>query len=68
MLTTRRESNLTTGEAVSRGYQMDGSFVAVLVDRAGNQYRLGTESGDAELDAADQLVATWKARGDRVVE
>ena len=45
---------------------MDGEFVAVLIDRVGNQYRLATESGEAELDAADALVASWKARGDRV--
>lgn len=66
MLTTRLTTNLTTLESVSRGYEMDGSFIAKLVTRQKDQLSLATNEDPDGTISADQLIATWIARGDQV--
>jgi hypothetical protein len=67
MITTNRVANMNTCEAVARGYERNGEFYAVLVTRDGSHYRLAVDGNGTGEEEADQIIATWIARGDRVV-
>ena len=59
MLTTRLTTNLTTLESVSRGYEMDGSFIAKLVTRQKDQLSLATAADPDGTESAARSRDRW---------